>query len=211
MVVMVQVCACGCTAFEDLEFGVAVCLVCGTATTGAFCFDRFVPSSMMTKTYTRRKRFMKYLNRAMRSQSTNTVPPETWKYLIQSAPFQDARGIVECLKAAKHLRRKCYDSLPLFTSKLCRLTVPYICQAEKRLALFLFDRIDRSLTGKFISYLFLLEYILKRIGRGDMTKFLNCIVCTKRRKKYQGILDGVLAPHCEHLEATVRNIARQGQ
>ena len=38
---------------------------------------------------------------------------------------------------------------------------------------------------KFVSYLYLLEHVLIRIGRKDMLPFLNRIQCPKRRRQYE--------------------------
>ncbi len=48
-----------------------------------------------------------------------------------------------------------------------------------------FNVIDRTLRQEsMVSYLFCLEFILKRIGRGDMVPYINRIKCSKRRHKY---------------------------
>ena len=140
--------------------------------------------------YTRRKRFRKYLMRANRTQSLTTVPQETWEYLIARKPYRDAAEVHRTLKRAKHLKKKCYDSLPFMCSHLCDIPVPHLTVKEMARAMEMFDLIDRQLNDQpMISYLFCLEYILKEIGRFDMIPFINRIKCEKRRRHYTARLD----------------------
>ena len=155
--------------------------------------------------YTRRKRFRKYLLRANRNQSANTVPPETWEYLMQFAPFRSPGDLHRCLKAAKHLRRKCYDSMPLMCTHLCEGTVPSLASAEITRAMHYFDTIDRTLRANnepMISYLFCLEFVLRKLGREDMLVFINRIKCPKRRHRYHDRLTDIFG------QTTDQNVAR---
>lgn len=188
--------ACGGTAFLEGGFGLDICLTCGVAKPGALNTDvvywnqnQVLPRAF----YTRRKRFKKYLFRAMRRQSSSTVPRETWEYLLERGPYRSARHVQQTLKSARHLKRKCYDCLPYLTATLCPdVTVPVLRESEKTRALEMFGRIDRSIKkGPFVSYLFCLEYILKRMGRSDVCEHINCIQCTKRRAAYQRRLDAI--------------------
>ena len=58
----------------------------------------------------------------------------------------------------------------------------------------MFDDVDRSYSRDepFCSYLYVLEYILKKIGRVDVVAFLNKIQCPKRREKYRLRLESIL-------------------
>ena len=158
---------------------------------GATC--RGECSSCSRSAYTRLKRFKKYLMRAMRQQSSCTVPRDTWDYLLSKRPYRDAKHIQWTLKQARHLKRKCYDSLPFLTAALCpHVQVPTITQCEKKQALDLFQTIDFAVqNGPFVSYLFCLEYILRKLGRSDMCSHINRIQCPKRREKYTIMLDGI--------------------
>ena len=65
-------------------------------------------------------------------------------------------------------------------------------EAERKRAIDMFCVIDRSVRdGPFISYLFCLEYILRKLGRSDMCSHINRIQCPKRREKYTLMLDGI--------------------
>jgi hypothetical protein len=193
----IKKCVCGSEHFQETGFGLEYCLVCGTARSGAFGDtaniywrqDRVMPKQY----YTRLKRFKKYLKRASREQSVGTVPQETWEYLLARGPYRSARHVQLTLKAARNLKRKCYDSLPLLTASLCPdVKVPSLMEFEKRRAIELFGQIDRAVgEGPFISYLFCLEYILRKMGRSDMCPFLNRIQCNKRRADYQRRLDTI--------------------
>ena len=179
--------------FLEGGFGLDICLVCGLCKTGAITeLQQYISSdrTMASCTYTRRKRFRKYLMRANRNQSANTVAPETWEHLLKFAPFATPEKLHRCLKAAKHLKRKCYDCMALMCAHLCTCKVPTLSQVEIRRALETFDTIDRALpsTEPMISYLFCLEFILKKIGRGDMVPFINRIKCSKRRQQYNSRL-----------------------
>ena len=189
-------CVCGANCFEAQGFGIDFCTSCGlgrpgalTCETNAWCGDRALPRQF----YTRRKRFKKYLFRAMRRQSANTVPQETWEYLLQRRPYRGARHVQRTLKAARNLKRKCYDSLALMTSVLCpHLKVPCLGEDEKNRALQLFDQVDVALgEGGFVSYLFCLEYILRYMGRDDICVYINQIQCAKRRANYKERLDKI--------------------
>jgi hypothetical protein len=160
------------------------------------------------QSYTRLKRFKKYLCRAMRQQSSCTVPRDTWDYLLSKRPYRDAKHIQWTLKQARHLKRKCYDSLPFLTAALCPdVKVPTMNQVEKKIALDLFRIIDYAVReGPFVSYLFCLEYILRKMGRADMCVHINQIQCPKRREKYRVRLDGIFGDKEE--EPDVRTLLR---
>ncbi|MAW77534.1 MAG: hypothetical protein CMJ95_09150, partial [Planctomycetes bacterium] len=96
----------------------------------------------------------------------------------------------------RHLKRKCYDSLPFLTAALCpHLQLPTLDQNEKYQAIQLFKRIDAAVTeGPFISYLYCLEYILKKLGRDDVCDYINQIQCPRRREEYRIRLGKILDP-----------------
>ena len=146
---------------------------------------------------------------ANRAQSSTTIPEETWQYLIERGPYRDAKHLHRTLKGAKHLKRKCYDSLPFLCSHLCQTKVPRLSPSEMTRAMELFDWIDRQLSGKtMISYLFCLEYILKKLGRADVCEFINCIQCPKRRATYKMRLDKIFDGAIEEtIEAILRRNA----
>ena len=162
-------------------------------------------------TYTRMKRFRKYLQRAARQQSTSTVPPGTWDYLFAGKPYSCPGAILRRLKRApKHICKKCYDSLPYLTAALCpQITVPCINENEKEQALQMFTRIDCAIrSGPFVSYLYCLEYILKRLHRSDICEHINCIQCPKRRATYKFRLDKIFgADGHETIEDILRSSA----
>ena len=204
-------CDCGGTVFESEGYGMDFCTDCGLGCRGEIADTRtyFTKDRVLVHNiYTRRKRFKKYLQRANRAQSMNTVPRETWEYLLERAPFRNAQHVHRTLKAAKHLKRKCYDSLPFLCSHLCEGPVPSLTPLEMQRAMELFDRIDHALNGEtMISYLYCLEYILVEIGRRDMVSFVNRIKCEKRRQHYKERLDRLFgkgsAPVTVLLRATV--------
>jgi len=190
-------CNCGGDVYDEGGFGLAFCLSCGlgrlTGLAGnTFAFQDRLPGH---QSYTRLKRFKKYLCRAMRQQSSCTVPRETWDYLLQRRPYHDTRHIQVTLKKARGLKRKCYDSLPFLTAALCpHVTVPVLDQIEKARAINLFRTIDGAIRqGPFVSYLFCLEYILRKMGRNDMCPYINHIQCPKRRAAYQERLDNIFS------------------
>ena len=191
-------CVCGGKYFDDQGgYGIAFCLNCGVGRR-SMLNAHVIPFSFQERisgyqSYTRLKRFKKYLCRAMRQQSCCTVPKATWDYLLEHAPYKDTKHIQHTLKQARHLKRKCYDSLPFLTSLLCPdIVIPTIDEQEKARALTLFQRIDTAIKeGPFVSYLFCLEYILRKMGRSDMCLHINQIQCPKRREKYKARLDGI--------------------
>ena len=198
-------CECGGANFEEPGYGLSICLLCGLAKPGPitslfsmpfFRADRVLPKQC----YTRLKRFKKYLFRAMRLQSANTVPEETWRYLLSRAPYRDAKHVQCTLKQARHLKRKCYDSLPFLTAQLCpHVHVPVMSEREKNRALRLFSRIDAAIpSGPFVSYLYCLEYVLKRMGRSDVCVNINRIQCPKRRARYKERLDKIFGAETSH-------------
>ena len=188
---MDEPCECGGKYFDQGGFGLDFCLSCGLGRKtllgngqSSFTYQDSIPGH---QSYTRLKRFKKYLCRAMRQQSSCTVPRETWDYLLAHRPYRNARHIQTTLKHARNLKRKCYDSLPFLTSLLCpHVHVPTLEQPEKARAIQLFNVIDGAIQeGPFVSYLFCLEYILKKIGRQDVCEHINLIQCPKRRDAYQ--------------------------
>ena len=186
--------------WDYLGSGVRFCMDCGTLASGVFEeFDAWSSNEQINRScYTRLKRFRKYLHRACRLQSSSSVPDETWQYLIERGPYHDARHIVRTLKAAgSTIKRKCYDSLPLMVSSLCGISMPSLDPAEIRQALEYFSVIDRHFSNRpFVSYLFILEYILHKLGRPEICSFTSRIQCRKRRAKYNELLDGIFGSKC---------------
>ena len=108
-------------------FGIDFCCACGLGRPGVIGeTNQWVPSDrvMWTCNYTRQKRFRKYLMRANRNQSANTIPKETWDYLVKDMPYKGPREVYAKLKRGKGIKRKCYDSLPFLCQHLCEGTVP---------------------------------------------------------------------------------------
>ena len=193
-------CPCGnADRFEVGGFGLDSCCACGRCLPGAISdMNEYVPADrvMHPCTYTRRKRFRRYLMRANRSQSVNTVPAETWAYLLENAPYRSPGALYRRLKMTKQLKRKCYDSLPLMCAHLCSMPVPSLNDVEFREAMRYFDTIDMYLvrnSQSMISYLFCLEFILLKLGRSDMMPFINRIKCQKRRCQYNERLNTIFS------------------
>ena len=184
------------------EYGTLVCTRCGVenfswvlsfqSSYSSYC----VPLHSQA-TYTRVKRFRKYLQRASMQQSASTIPACTWEYLFEGCPYTRPASIVRRLKKApKHIRKKCYDSLPLLVKVLCpHITVPRLTEADKFRAMSAFRTLDDAYQNgeAFVSYLYALEYILNRIGRGDVVPFLNKICCRKRRAAYHARLNKIFS------------------
>ena len=61
--------------------------------------------------------------------------------------------------------------------------MPRLTDREQRCALEYFDVIDRAFphAGSFMSYLYVLEFILVSVGRADMLPYISRIQCQKRR------------------------------
>ena len=146
-------------------------------------------------TYTRMKRFRKYLQRAARQQSTSTVPPGTWDYLFAGKPYSCPGAILRRLKRApKHICKKCYDSLPMLVHTLCPgAVVPELQESDKYQAVSRFRELDDAYNQgePFVSYLFALEYILELIGKSELLPYINKIQCRKRRAAYRWRLDKI--------------------
>jgi len=183
--------------------GTATCTACGVLNhSGAFegfeasFVHGYSPLNTLQQNiaYTREKRFQKYLNRASMKQSMNSVPDETWKFLLKNKPYTGPGHIMRTLKKSR-LRRKCYDCLPLITFHMCpACKVPRITERENKCALEYFRSIDRAFPhkGSFMSYLFILEFVLCAMGRSDMMPFLSRIKCKKRRAKYGHRLSAII-------------------
>ena len=157
---------------------------------GSYCVPLHPPA-----TYTRCKRFRKYLLRAGLEQSASSVPGGTWEYLLDRAPFSSPGAIIRCLKSApRTINKKCYDSLPLLCRFLCPdVHVPMLLENDKYQAMSAFRKLDEQYgRGEpFVSYLYALEYILELIGRADVLPFINKIQCRKRRHAYRYRLDAI--------------------
>ena len=190
-------CACGNKLRWELHMnGTASCMNCGVLVKNEMfdspC-DNFMHSfqSMsvlcQTQTYTRAKRFKKYLHRACMRQSVNSVPDPTWKYLLDHRPYSGPPHILRTLKrAGRKLKNKCYDCLPLLVHHLCEVTVPVLSDREIATAMDLFAVIDAAFPqyGGFMSYAYALEFVLLKMGRRDMVPYLSGIQCVKRRAHY---------------------------
>ena len=191
---------CGPDHVRQTGYGTLVCTRCGIENftwilSAQSSYSPYCVPLHSQATYTRLKRFRKYLQRAAMQQSGASVPQSTWEYLFKRAPFKTPRGIISHLKnAPKNIRKKCYDCLPLLIKTLCpHLHVPTLPESDKFLALSAFKQLDHAYTKgePFVSYLFALEYILELIGRADMLPFINKIQCCKRRIRYRWRLDKI--------------------
>ena len=188
-------CPCGSdpNAIIPTEYSTLVCSSCGVEDFTAvlahenayhhYCVPLHTPA-----TYTRVKRFKKYLQRASRTQSASTIPQQTWDYLLEHAPYRSPGAIIRRLKKARHIRKKCYDSLPFLTQMLCpNIEVPHLSELDKANAVRCFQKLDNAYGNgePFVSYLYALEYILELVGRQDVLPFINKISCRKRRARYR--------------------------
>jgi len=195
------VCAqCNSRHIVQTEMGSLVCTVCGVEDMRPMlcantAYSPYCVALQSGATYTRTKRFRKYLQRAAMQQSNASIPGETWKYLIsRGQAFSGPADIVRYLKCGRHLKKKCYDSLPLLVTLLCpHIRVPSLTEVNKFAAMAQFRVLDDAYSKgePFVSYLFALEYILRRIGRSDVLPFINKIQCRRRRCDYQRRLDKV--------------------
>ena len=181
-----------------VELGSLVCTNCGHENfSNVFTTDEaYTPYSVpitSPASYTRVKRFKKYLQRAAMNQSSSTIPRDTWDYLLEGQPYRGPGNIVRRLKKApKKVRKKCYDSLPMLVRLLCpHLRVPTLSEREKSNAMAAFSILDLAYREgePFVSYLYVLEYILALTGRGDLLPYINKISCKKRRAAYRRRLD----------------------
>ena len=179
----------------DTGYGSCVCMECGIEHIGGpFCLDAkftYPRGHEITvrrkQPYTRTKRFRKYLMRACMSQGISSIPDATWAYLELHRPYSGPREILFWLKRSK-LSNKCYDSLPIMTKHMCpHLSVPTLQHMDAEAASAVFRDIESGFPrgSKFVSYLYLLEHVLLRIGRSDMLPFLNRIQCPRRRREYE--------------------------
>ena len=181
-----------------------VCVSCGVENPGY----AYIPDPMVwnvplvpVQTYTRLKRFRKYLARASKRQTASSIPSETWEYLINKGPYSTPGQIIRTLKGAgKKLKKKCYDSLPLLCMQLGTFAVPTLTEADNFQAVNAFKKLDQTYNEgePFVSYLYALEYILVHIGREDMLPYINKIQCCKRRHRYRQRLDKIFKTPVTH-------------
>ena len=179
------------------DYHTLVCTACGVENPGYLTpADNSAWNCVLvpTQTYTRLKRFRKYLARASKAQNASSVPEQTWQYLLAHGPYKTPGAIIRTLKAAgKRIKKKCYDSLPLFCEQLADIRVPNLTELDKFRATAAFKKLDTAYSQgePFVSYLYALEYILGRIGRSDVLPFINKIQCRKRRYRYRMRLDKI--------------------
>ena len=200
---MTTPCECGNQIRWDMHMnGTASCMQCGLLvknelfdTSGCENFlHSFQSMSVLcqTQTYTRAKRFKKYLQRACMHQSINSVPDATWKHLLDRGPYKSPGQILRTLKrAGRKLKKKCYDCLPLLVHHLCdSVSVPVLNERERAAAMELFKVIDNAFPsdGGFMSYAYALEFILCKLNRADLLPCLSGIQCSKRRAHYHELL-----------------------
>ena len=123
---MMETCEqCKTTSIVYTEYHSRVCTRCGLEDFARILdtehsYGAYAIPLISEATYTRVKRFKKYLMRAAMEQSANTIPEATWNYLLGGQPYRGPASIVRRLKKApKTVRKKCYDSLPLLVKMLC--------------------------------------------------------------------------------------------
>jgi len=179
------------------EYHTLVCTACGVENPGYLSpADNGVWNCVLVpaQTYTRLKRFRKYLARASKAQNASSIPGKTWEYLIARGPYKTPGAIIRTLKGAgKRLKKKCYDSLPLLCEQLADIRVPSLTELDRFWAVAAFKKLDTAYSKgePFVSYLYALEYILVHIGRSDVLPFINKIQCRKRRHRYKTRLDNI--------------------
>lgn len=179
------------------DYHTLVCTMCGVENPGYLSpADNGAWTCVLvpTQTYTRMKRFRKYLARAGKAQNASSIPQETWEYLLARGPYKTPAGIIRTLKAAgKRIKKKCYDSLPLLCEQLADIRVPSLSDRDNFMAIAAFRQLDIAYSQgePFVSYLYALEYILGHIGRSDVLPFVNKIQCRKRRHRYKIRLDKI--------------------
>lgn len=179
------------------DYHTMVCTACGREHPGflnpSVC-SGYMSVLVPVQTYTRLKRFRKYLSRAARAQSASSIPSETWEYLLNNGPYSSPAAIVRALKkAGKKLKKKCYDSLPMLSEQLLGVFVPTLSERDKLMAENAFKKLDHAYAKgePFVSYLYALEYILLHIGRSDIMPYINKIQCRKRRTRYKMRMDRI--------------------
>ena len=180
--------------WDYMGSGIRFCTTCGAMSHGQFQeYDQWSPNEQMNRScYTRQKRFRKYLSNACQMQNSSSVPNVTWEYLLAHGPYTRPAQIIRVLKKSK-LKRKCYDSLPMMCQHLTDMDVPTLDAIEFHRALEHFCVIDEHYKkeSSFISYLYILEYILHKMERQDLVPFLSRIQCRTRRAQYNVVLDKV--------------------
>jgi hypothetical protein len=197
-----------CKSRDDIrltDYGTLVCTRCGVENftwilSAQSSYSPYCVPLHSQATYTRIKRFRKYLQRASMQQSQSTIPESTWEYLLQGCkhkPYHGPASIVRRLKKApKSVRKKCYDSLPLLCKMLCpHINVPRLTESNKLCAMNAFRKLDAAYNNgePFVSYLYALEFILDHIGRSDVLPFINKICCRNRRTAYQARLNKIFS------------------
>ena len=202
---MMETCEqCKTTSIVYTEYHSRVCTRCGLEDFARILdtehsYGAYAVPLISEATYTRVKRFKKYLMRAAMEQSANTIPEATWNYLLGGQPYNGPASIVRRLKK-KTVRKKCYDSLPFLVKMLCpHIQVPTLSERDKSNAVRVFQTLDTAYRKgePFVSYLYALEYILELIGCEDLLPFINKISCRNRRAQYRHRLDRVFknSPH----------------
>ena len=92
----------------ETEYGSLVCPHCGVELfepiLRTYVCSHYCVPLYSCATYTRLKRFKKYLNRSTMSQSQNSIPPATWDYLLEEAPYRSPGSVVRRLKKAEFER-----------------------------------------------------------------------------------------------------------
>ena len=123
-----------CDACKDnmvvTEYGTKVCRCCGVESFDSIlsqdlCVHNYAVPIHTTSTYTRLKRFKKYLNRATMNQSQTSVPEATWDYLLQKAPYKGPSQIVKRLKKAPKSIKKNATTVYHFYHTHCVRTLVY--------------------------------------------------------------------------------------
>ena len=90
----------------ETEYGSLVCPYCGVELfepiLRTYVCSHYCVPLYSCATYTRLKRFKKYLNRSTMSQSQNSIPPATWDYLLEE--LRTGARDQSCADSKKHPR-----------------------------------------------------------------------------------------------------------
>jgi len=179
-------CDCPLTAMIDENWGISTCRRCGVAKRVPIRnVVRYIPfGSSPRAPYSRKKRFLRLLANCYGSR-VSVLPTEFVKAL-QGVDLKTSGDIYKFIRASGNRRFKRYDSVAILTMYLLDKKIQPLDPIHSQWAAHVFSEIEREhkFGETFPAYSYVIECLLKTIGRDDLVEYIHPLKCKRRRAIY---------------------------
>ena len=196
-------CTCPASARVLLSWGMASCRFCGcTYPASAGNIVNYAVCCPNRAPYSRRKRFMRLLANTFASR-VSKMGPELINALIIAAP-KNTTEIYQFIRTSRNRSFKRYDAIGHLTYHLIGIKIKPLSFQQQKWAEYTFREIQwlhgRN-RGTFPAYSWILEQVLRTLGRDDLIPYVHLLKCKRRRavynETYGHVFKGRPGPECQ--------------